>query len=188
MNKPHPNRPLKGRERRAEVIRLPSLRRGRGRLFCLALAVLLGACHPSDDIDDIFTPHGWSFTGFCYTPNWDSNRSSLLDIQLTGYDVHHLNTLLFQPDGVVLLDMPGCSLTGRWKADGRERTFSVGDFTVTSGSLDALSPYSQKFYKDLRATAWYRGDSSYLQLFDAGEHYYLLLAPMKNLPLIHSEK
>jgi len=157
------------------------LRHRRRRLsLCLALAALLWSCHPSDDIDDIFTPHGWSFTGFCYTPNWNSNRSSLLDIQLTGFEEHHLNTLAFLPGGVVELNMPGCSLTGRWAADGRERTLTLTDFKVTAGSIDALSPYSQKFYKDLCATAWYRGDSSYLQLFDAGEHYYLLLAPMKS--------
>ena len=147
-------------------------------LFLLPL--LLTACNASDNVDDIFTTHGWSFTGFCYTPNWNGPECSLLDITLTGYQQHQENTVFFLPNGTVEVHMSGCSLTGNWTADGRERTFAIRNLSVTSGSLSQLNAFAQKFYKDLCETVWYRGDSTNLQLFEAEGHYYLLFAPKNN--------
>ena len=103
----------------------------------------------------------------------------MLSITLGGYQDHHLNTLQFLPSGKVEVSMPGCTLTGEWTADGAKRSFTVSGLTVSSGSIDNLTPFSAKFYKDLCETVWYRGDSTCLQLFDREGHYYLLFAPIK---------
>lgn len=147
------------------------------RLLLLSYCCLMLSCQPSDDIETIFSTHGWNFTGFCYTPNWDSADCSLLDITLSGFETHQLNTIQFLANGIVEIDMPGCSATGKWAADGIKRTFVIDNLRITAGSLETLSPFSRKFYDELCKSAWYRGDSTYLQLFDSEGHYYLLFAP-----------
>jgi len=155
-----------------------TITRGVSRMWgSLLVTLLLAACNPSDDIEEIFTTHDWSFTGFCYTPNWDSADCSMLHITLSGAEDYQLNTLRLLANGVAEVSMPGCTLTGRWTADGTQRSFTLSALNVSAGSLDSLSPFSAKFYKELTATAWYRGDSTYLQLFDSEGHYYLLFAP-----------
>ena len=154
-----------------------------GRLTHLVLAVLLlvtaTSCEQSDDIDTIFTTRSWSFTGFCYTPNWDKGESSILDINYEGKDACYLNTVTFHSTGAADINMPGCSLTGRWKADGVSRTFALTDLRVVTGSLNDISAFSRKFYDELTTAAWYRGDALSLQLYNADEHYYLLFGPIR---------
>lgn len=144
----------------------------------LLAAMLLMSCSQADDTEAIFTPHSWSFTGFCYTPNWDRGICSILNLQLGGQDDHILNTLTFQADGRLIIDMPGCTLSADWVADGSDRSFAITNTRVISGSTDKLSPFSRKFLSDLKEAVWYRGDSTYLQIFEAEGHYYLLFAPI----------
>lgn len=154
-------------------------------MWMAVVAMACLSCNPSDDVEGLFSSHAWSFTAFCYTPDWDSFRSSVLDVGLAGGEEHHLNTLTLLPDGTARVSMPGCSATGTWAADGRERTFVFSGWKITSGSTDDLSPFSAKFWKDLKKTAWYRGDSECMQLYtDDGSsdegHFYLLFRPLAN--------
>lgn len=150
-----------------------------GILSLLLVAMAMTSCEQSDDIETIFTTADWSFTDFCYTPNWNKEKSSMLNIQYDGRDQCHLNQLSFHPDGNVIISMPGCTLSGHWKADGIERSFALTDLKVTSGSLDRLSFFSKKFYDELISSVWYRGDTHFLQLFGPDEHYYLLFGPVR---------
>lgn len=137
------------------------------------------SCEQSDDIEEIFTTRAWCFTGFCYTPNWNKGECSMLNIDLAGKNDYYLHTLTFHFSGTVDIHLPGCSLTAGWKADGTSRSFTLSDIRVVDGSLDKLSPFSRKFYDELTATTWYRGDALGLQLFNADEHYYLLFGPIQ---------
>lgn len=150
-------------------------------LLCVMLvSILCTSCQQSDDTTAIFTTHGWSFTGFCYTPNWNQGVCSVLNLQLNGQDDHRLNTVVFYDDGRAIITMPGCTLSAIWMADGEKRSFAFQDFNIVSGSKDNLSPFSKKFLQDLKEAAWYLGDTTYLQLFADDRHYYLLFAPIEN--------
>lgn len=150
----------------------------RNTLHALAATLLLLAsagCQQADNVEGIFSSHRWIFTGFCYTPNWDTYMSQRLDISLEGYDRQHLAT--FQDDGSLFIFLDGCKLSGKWSADGTSRAFAISNLHVTEGNLDGIAPYAQKFLDNLKDAAWYRGDTNFLQLFDADKHYYLLFGP-----------
>ena len=148
-------------------------------LLLATLLVLCTACEQADDVDGIFTAASWSFTGFCYTPNWNKAQCNMLDIDLAGKNDYYLHTITFHGGGSASISMPGCALTAQWDADGSSRSFALTNVKVTSGSLSALTPFSRKFYEELTSAAWYRGNSLGLQLFNADEHYYLLFGPIQ---------
>lgn len=148
-------------------------------LMMIVLLTVFTSCEQSDDVEVIFTTRSWCFTGFCYTPNWDKGQSSMLNTNLEGKNDYYLHTLTFSPGGTVSITLPGCSLTAHWTANGATRAFSLTDIRVVTGNLDKLSPFSRKFYEELTAATWYRGDALGLELFDVDEHYYLLFGPIQ---------
>lgn len=144
-------------------------------LVSLGLLLLFACCEESDNVEGIFSSHNWVFTGFCYTPNWDSNKSQRLDVSLEGYNKIH--QLTFQSDGSLFVVVEGCKYSGTWSADGVSHAFTIKDFHTSEGNHDKTSPYAQKFIDELKAATWYRGDLNYLQLFAPDKHYYLLFGP-----------
>lgn len=168
--------------RPAHLLPRPTRRTAHNLLYALLLTLLLltgTSCEQSDDISTIFESSGWSFTGFCYTANWDKGDCKRLNIDYEGKDTYPFHFIVFGSGGAADISMPGCSLTAHWKADGVTRSFALTDIRVVTGSLNDLSPFSRKFYDELTEATWYRGDANALQLFNADEHYYLLFSPMR---------
>ena len=141
-------------------------------------ALAFTSCEQADDIDGIFSSHGWSFSGFCYTADWNSGRSAFLDIKLTGYEAYSQHAMTFLPGGKAEIRVPGCTFSADWEADGSERSFYIRNMKVVSGSEDHISAFSRKFCDDLKATVWYRGDSNFIRLYGDDCKYYLLFKPL----------
>lgn len=146
-------------------------------LTAICLLLVSVSCETSDNVEGIFTAHQWIFTGFCYTPNIDSNKSQRLSCTLEGYDKAHL--VSFQSDGSIFVTLDGCKFKGSWIADGTNRSFAITNLRIAEGNDKNITPFAEKFLNELKASAWYRGDTNYLQLFDAEKHYYLLFGPTK---------
>ena len=150
-------------------------------LMVLCLACLTG-CDRSDDLESIFTGKVWHLAGFYQTSDWENpNMSRPMHVDYNSHsDLSAYNIALFT-DGTALITLPqGCQLTAVWTADGNERhrTFAFSEWKTISGDPSKLGGYAKQMYDKLRNTAYYQGDTYYIQLFDDSKRYFMQFADL----------
>ncbi len=115
--------------------------------ICAAM-LLLGSCTNSDDIADIFINRIWKLSFF-----YEGKRIPAK----SGYSIqfHEETFTATTPDGAVI--------SGKWKADGKNRSFHCNQVRVTNGNI-SNDTTAVKMKKFLEESTSYGGDTNYLQI------------------------
>lgn len=143
-------------------------------LYALWL-LLLTACHPQDDIGEIFSNgQQWHWSANYITTNSEEEGRLLLTPEelrtINAPENQGIFILTFEKDGSVKGNGKACSFNGTWsaKANGRTVQLKLTPSSTPTG-LDKL------FYEALNKAAYYDGDAQLLKLFDPVKETYILL-------------
>ncbi len=115
----------------------------------LFISILLCTCSQSDDITDIFMNRTW--------------KLSFIKEGERNIDPKGIYNLKFF-DGVFTTTTPkGATITGKWSADGDNRTFQCTQVNVSNGDI-ANDSIAKKMKVIFEKASKYEGDINYLQI------------------------
>ena len=143
-------------------------------LYLLLALPLMCSCNNEDDIEEIFVSGTWNVGNFYQGGKWNHYDNDGARPKYTKEeDIKALNalTVTFLDDGTLQGQFHNGSFTGKWVADGKERTISITHLN-TSGSPTGKS---KVFIEFLKEAAYYKGDRNYLKLAPEDKKSYVQL-------------
>ncbi len=143
-----------------------------GLITILALGLLSG-CDDKDDINAIFSNKKWVAVYTATTTDWnDDNKYEITK----DFDTATENTTSYRvTTGTNTIQIKGVSTTwtGKWTANGSDRTFKITNLTKTGGN--GASELEIRFLNYVATATYYRGDENLVKLFQSDKKNYILL-------------
>lgn len=150
-------------------------------LYLLLTLPFLWSCNDEDNVDDIFVSGQWVLLNYYTQADWSSNNDYSArpeyDPAIRPSDGNILQviqkfTITFKNDGTFDASAQGSNFSGKWSANGKERTVMI---TINNTPSNA-SNYVKRFIDTLKNARFYKGSG--------GNAGYLQLAPENKLTFI----
>jgi hypothetical protein len=121
--------------------------------------MLWGSCSTEDDVDTIFESGTWRVVNYFTKADWNKGKGQPV-YTVTDNNLKVLNTftVVFNKNGTLTGSVQNGEISGKWTANGKDRTVRITIDKVPSSSLN------RTFADALENAVYYRGDSNYLML------------------------
>ena len=142
--------------------------------YMLLLLPLLCGCNNEDDVDEIFISGTWNVGNFYNGGDWHKVNDGARPVYTKEEDFKALNllTVIFLEDGTLQGKLNnGGTFSGKWSANGKERTLSIIDLKTTG----AVSGKGKQLIDALKSAAYYKGDNKYLKIAPNDQKSYVQL-------------
>jgi hypothetical protein len=129
-------------------------------LLLLLLPMLWWSCSTEDDVDTIFESGTWRMVNYFTQADWKKGTGKPLYTGVTNSNLKVISefTLVFNKNGTLTGTVQNGTLSGKWTAEGKNRTVHITVSSVPSSSLN------RAFVEALENAVYYKGDSNYLML------------------------
>ena len=141
--------------------------------YLLLTLPLLLSCNNEDDINEIFISGTWNVGNFYNGGDWNKTNDGARPTFTKEEDIRALNalTISFLKDGQLQGQIATGPFTGKWAANGEDRTISITQLKYNGSP----SGKSKEFMEALKNAAYYKGDSNYLKLAPQEKKSYVQL-------------
>ena len=141
--------------------------------YLLLILPLMYGCNNVDDIDEIFISGTWNVGNFYNGGDWNKTNDGARPTFTKEEDIKALNamTISFFKDGTIEGRIATGPFTGKWAANGEDRTISITQLKYNGSP----SGKSKEFMEALKNAAYYKGDSNYLKLAPQEKKSYVQL-------------
>ena len=141
--------------------------------YLLLTLPLLLSCNNEDDINEIFISGTWNVGNFYNGGDWDKTNDHAIVKYPKEEDIKVLNamTINFLEDGTIQGHISTGSFTGKWNANGKDRTISIVQLKYNGN----LTGKNKEFIEALKNAAYYKGDSKVLKLAPEDKKSYVQL-------------
>lgn len=136
----------------------------------LALPLFWG-CNNEDDINEIFVSGTWNVGNFYNGGDWNKVNDGARPVYTKEEDFKALNflTITFQEDGNLQGRISTGAISGKWTANGHDRTISITQLKYSG----TPSGKSRELIEALQNATFYKGDSKYLKLASQNKKSYV---------------
>ena len=141
-------------------------------LYMLLTLPLLWACSPEDDVQEIFVSGTWNVGNFYNGGDWSKYDNDGARVKYTKEeDIKALNamTISFFKDGTIEGRIATGPFTGKWAANGEDRTISITQLKYSG----TPSGKSRELIEALQNATFYKGDNKYLKLASQNKKSYV---------------
>lgn len=143
-------------------------------LFILLALPFLGSCQ-EDDIEDIFVESGtWNVGNFYTGGKWERyDNDGAKAVYTNNEDIKAMNsmTIIFQSDGTISGSLINGTFSGRWTANGKDRTIQISNVKTST----TPSGKGKELIEALKNAAFYKGDANYLKIAPEDKKSYVQL-------------
>jgi len=124
--------------------------------------MLMSACVPEDDLDEIFVGKTWYMTGGRLNSQ-DLNKE-VKGFYTYGTSAYYIN---FQSGSFTGTLTSGANFSGSWRAIAKSRTITFS----FNGNTNTSLPFDHNVFAVLKNVQYYKGDSNYLELYADKDNY-----------------
>lgn len=143
-------------------------------LFILLVLPFWGSCQ-EDDIEDIFVESGtWNVGNFYTGGKWERyDNDGAKAVYTNNEDIKAMNsmTIIFQSDGTISGSLINGTFSGRWTANGKDRTIQISNVKTST----TPSGKGKELIEALKNAAFYKGDANYLKIAPEDKKSYVQL-------------
>lgn len=145
-------------------------------LYILMVLPFLWSCNNEDDVEEIFASGTWYILNYYGKANWDKRdgdpKYKATDAEgRKALEVITKYSLIFKNDGTIVGGMQNGEFTGKWQADGKDRTVHI----TIDGKPNTSPAHNKEFIDALTNARFYQGDSNYLMLAPEDKKSYIQL-------------
>lgn len=142
-------------------------------LYLLLALPLMCSCNNEDDIEEIFVSGTWNVGNFYNGGDWHKVNDGARPVYTKEEDFKALNilTVTFLEDGTLQGKLNNGTFTGKWAANGEDRTLSITNLKSTSTPTGK----GKELMEALSNAAFYKGDSKYLKIAPENKKSYVQL-------------
>lgn len=143
-------------------------------LYILMVLPFLWSCNNEDDVEEIFASGTWYILNYYGKANWDKRNGDptykATDAEgRKALEVITKYSLIFKSDGTIVGGMQNGEFTGKWQADGKDRTVHI----TIDGKPNTSPAHNKEFIDALTNARFYQGDSNYLMLAPEDKKSYI---------------
>ena len=140
-------------------------------LYLILALPLFWGCNNEDDINEIFVSGTWNVGNFYNGGDWNKVNDGARPVYTKEEDFKALNflTITFQEDGNLQGRISTGAISGKWIANGHDRTISITQLKYSG----TPSGKSRELIEALQNATFYKGDSKYLKLASQNKKSYV---------------